>query len=160
MDLSTLKSVLGASAREVLAEAAFIFLIPKTQPNTQSVKQDKLYQAKLPFKGQVRGHFLLTAPTSFCQRMAFDMLGTQDYGKNTINSADALGEMLSIIAGVTLDKMLASDSCNTWELGLPTTKQISLKEYEGFTRSEFSVALDTDENESVEIAVFIEGETS
>lgn len=155
MDRDTLRSALEAATRQVLEEAAFLFTEPSTEPIDKASWPGSVIQVQLAFTGPIRGHFMLAASPELCSSLAVEMLGAEP-GEPEAEAQfeDAVGEILNMVAGLTLDQAIQGKAL--WELGVPEARSMSPGEYLSGPRSDVRVRLDTDEEEPVEVAIFIE----
>lgn len=160
MDLDALRDALASAGRRVLEDAAFVFTEVAGEPTGEGAWPGSVIQVFLPFSGPARGRFMLAATPELGAALAADMLGEDpDAPALEGKAADALGEFLNMMAGVTLEEVLGSEG--SWELGVPSPCTVSPAEHVAErARAEVWAHLDTEEEDPVELAVFLEGGAS
>jgi CheY-specific phosphatase CheX len=159
MDREALRDAVEVAARRVLEEAAFIFTETVDEPTGESSWPGSVVQVFLPFSSTVGGHFMLATTSELGCALAADMLGVEPDAPGVKEKAeDALGEFLNMMAGVTLERVLGTDG--GWELSVPDARRVSPAEHVAERgRADVWAHLETEEEEPVEVAVFLESES-
>lgn len=154
MDRDTLRVALEAATRRVLEDAAFVFTEPVAEPIDANSWPGTVIEVQLPFTGPVGGRFVLAASAELCSELAVEMLGVEPGDPEAdASSEDVLGELLNMLAGMTLEQALGNEGL--WELGVPEARSLSAAAYVSGPRADIHIRLDTEEQEPVEAAVFL-----
>jgi len=158
MNHEVLQGTLVDAGQKVLEDAAFMFTELAEDTPEESTWDGGVVQAWLPFTGPVSGRFMLVSSLALTATLAADLLGLEPGDVEALEKAeDALGEMLNMMAGLTLEKLLSPLGC--WELGVPEVKRMPAGQYvRQQSHAQAWARLDTEEEEALELAVFLSSE--
>jgi hypothetical protein len=119
--------LLSRVTRQVLEEAAFVFLEPADSP--PPFKDGEIVSGRIALHGPAGdGELLLATSAEVSQMLAANLLGL-DPGEAGAEhqAADALGEIVNIIAGALLEQLYGAAPC---ALGLPAVARIASRAHE------------------------------
>jgi len=158
MNHDVLREKLVEAAQQVLEEAAFLFTDLAEGTPEDIMWEGTVVQAWLPFSGPVSGRFMLASSLALGGSLAADLLGLEPGDTEALEKVeDALGELLNMMAGLTLEQLLSPLGC--WELGVPEVKRMPAGRYVcQQSHAQAWARLDTDEEEALELAVFLSSE--
>jgi len=112
---------LAELAVETLEEAAFVFAEATDPPPPFA---GDVLEARLHYSGPERGVLGLRASSGFAAGLAANMLGADCADpESDRRSADALGEMVNMLAGAVLLELFGPDSKAS--IGVPSVKPVS-----------------------------------
>jgi len=121
-----LTELLARTLAQVLEEAAFVFAEATDDPAPLS---SPVLQARLTYGGDHRGELVLAAPSDLAATLAANLLGEDEGGAAmTGDDADALGELLNMIAGSLLVELHGREArCS---LGLPRVALVPAEQHD------------------------------
>jgi Chemotaxis phosphatase CheX len=117
------EEALAQALKQVLEEAAFVFAEVREAP---APFPGRLLEARLRYRGPQSGELRLVADAGLAATLAANLLG-EDEGQGTAaRAADALGELLNMLAGAWVARIFgASARC---DLGLPAVRELERAE--------------------------------
>ena len=145
-----LTELLARALGQVLEEAAFVFAEATDDPPPLA---ESVLQARLAYGGDHRGELVLAAPTDLAATLAANLLGEDEGGAAmTGDDADALGELLNMIAGSLLVELHGPDArCS---LGLPRVALVPADQHErGLAEADVVASMLEEEGRRVDLSV-------
>ncbi len=145
-----LTEILARTLGQVLEEAAFVFAEATDDPPPLS---GPVLQARLSYDGDHRGELVLAAPSDLAATLAANLLGEDEGGAAmTGDDADALGEILNMIAGSLLVELHGPEArCS---LGLPRVAIVPAVQHDrDLARADVKASLLEEEGRRIDLSV-------
>ncbi len=143
--------LISSSVIETLEEGAFIFA--EATEESPPWSDDEIWETRLSYSAHKEGEVYLATISELAVEIATNLLGLDsEVPEASDKAADAVGEILNVIAGTLFDRWFGNDV--EYSMGVPEVKKVSVEEHEEILeKSSCSVSMITEDGLRIDVAV-------